>query len=63
VPEPQREAIIMAVGILRSIVGDIETARIDQNQVQLDIVRINRFLSIQIDELERARIAIERAET
>jgi len=25
-------------------------------------VRINRFLSGQIDELERARIAIERAE-
>jgi hypothetical protein len=62
VPEAQREAIITAVGILRSIVGDIETARIDQNQVQLDIVRINRFPSIQIDELERARIAIERAE-
>jgi hypothetical protein len=63
VPEAQREAIITAVGILRSIVGDIETARIDQNEVQLDIVRINRFLSIQIDELERARIAIQRAET
>jgi hypothetical protein len=63
VPEAQREAIIMAVGILRSIVGDIETARIDQSQGQLDIVRINRFLSIQVDELERARIAIERAET
>jgi hypothetical protein len=62
VPEAQREAIITAVGILRSIVGDIETARIDQNQVQLDIVRINRFPSIQIDDLERARIAIERAE-
>jgi hypothetical protein len=63
VPEAQRESIITAVGILPSIVGDIETARIDQDQVQLDIVRINRFLSTQIDELDRARIAIERAET
>lgn len=63
VPEAQRESIITAVGILRSIVGDIETARIDQRQVRLDIVRINRLLAIQIDELERARIAIGRAET
>jgi hypothetical protein len=63
VPEAQRESIITAVGILRSIVGDIETARIDQRQVRLDIVRINRLLAVQIDELERARIAIGRAET
>jgi hypothetical protein len=62
VPEAQRESIITAVGLLRSIVEDIETARIDPDQVQLDIVRINRFLSGQIDELERARIAIERVE-
>jgi hypothetical protein len=62
VPEAQRDSIVAAVGFLRSIVEDIETARIDPDQVQLDIVRINRFLSGQIDELERARIAIERAE-
>ena len=63
VPQAQRESIITAVGMLRSIVGDIETARIDPDQVKLDVVRINRFLSTQIDELERARIATERAET
>lgn len=62
VPEAQRDSIITAVGLLRSIVEDIETARINPDQMQLNIVRINRFLSGQIDELERARIAIERAE-
>jgi hypothetical protein len=62
VPESQRGSIITAVGLLRSIVEDTETARIDPAQVRLDIVRINHFLSGQIDELERARIAIERAE-
>jgi hypothetical protein len=40
---------------------EIETSLIDQTQRELDIVRVNRYLSAQIDELERARIAIERA--
>jgi len=62
VPEAQRGSIVTAVGLLRSMVEDIEMARIDPDQVQLDIVRINRFLSGQIDEIERARIAIERVE-
>jgi len=38
VPEAQRESIITAVGLLRSIVEDIETARLDPAQMQLDIV-------------------------
>jgi hypothetical protein len=62
VPEAQRGSIITAIGLLRSIVEDIETARVDPDQMQLDMVRINHFLSGQIDELERARIAKERAE-
>jgi len=62
VPAAQRGSIITAVGLLRSIVRDIETARLDPDQMKLDIVRINHFLSGQIDELERARIAIQRAE-
>jgi hypothetical protein len=62
VPEAQRGSIITAVGLLRSVVEDIETARVDPDQMQLDMVRINHFLSGQIDELERARIAKERAE-
>jgi hypothetical protein len=44
------------------MVVDIETARIDKDPGQLDTVRFNHSLSTQIDELERARIAIERAE-
>ena len=56
-------SIIKAIARLRVMVVEIETALIDQEQEHLDIVRLNRFLSAQIDELERARIAIERAET
>lgn len=63
VPQAQRDAIRLAVVRLRIIVVKIETARIHQDQTQLDIVTINRFLSTQIDALERARIAIERSET
>jgi hypothetical protein len=62
VPAAQRGSIVTAVGLLRSIVEDIETARVDPDEMQLDIVRINQFLTGQIDELEKARVAIQRAE-
>jgi hypothetical protein len=44
------------------VVG-IEKARVEEDPGQLDMVRFNRSLLTVIDELERARIAIERAET
>lgn len=62
VPEGQRKSIITAIALLSIMVVDIETARIDKDPGQLDTVRFNHSLSTQIDELERARIAIERAE-
>jgi hypothetical protein len=47
--------------LLRIMVVDIDTARIDADPDLLDTARFNHDLSTQIDELERARIAITRA--
>ncbi len=63
VPEPQRKSIREAVALLGIMIVDIDAARIDGDPGALDTVRFNRNLAAQIDELERARIAIERAET
>jgi hypothetical protein len=61
VPEAQRNSITTAIALLRIIIVDIEAARIDEDPSRLDTVRLNHTLSTQIDELERARIAIEKA--
>jgi hypothetical protein len=45
------------------VVVDIDTARIDEELDRLDTVRFNHHLSTQIEELERARIAMEKGET
>ena len=63
VPDAQRQSIGEAVALLGIMVEDIDTARVEEDPGQLDMVRFNRSLSTVIDELERARIAIERAET
>jgi hypothetical protein len=44
------------------IVEDIHVARVHETWAQLDLGRINHFLSTLIDEIERARKAAERAE-
>lgn len=62
VPESQRQSIRVAIALLGVMVVDIDSARIDEDPGRLDTVRFNHSLSTQIDELERARIAIERAE-
>jgi hypothetical protein len=61
--EAQRGSIAKAAARLRIIVEEIEAALNDPEQGQLDIVRLNRFLSAHIDDIERARTAIERTET
>ena len=61
VPEPQRQSIGEAIVLLRIMVVDIDTARIDADPDLLDTARFNHDLSTQIDELERARVAITRA--
>jgi hypothetical protein len=63
VPEAQRKSIRTAIALLGIMVVDIDTARIDEELGQLDTVRFNHHLSTQIEELERARIAIEKGET
>ena len=63
VPDAQRQSIGEAIALLRIMVVDIEKACIDDNPGRLNTVRFNHSLSIQMDDLERARIAIERAET
>lgn len=60
--ESQRGAVIKAAARLRIMVVEIETALIDQDQGQLDLVRLNGLLSTQIEDIERVRLAIERAE-
>lgn len=40
-----------------------EKAYVEGDPSGLDIVRFNQSLSVQMDDLEKARIAIERAET
>jgi hypothetical protein len=62
VPEGQRQSIRVAIALLGVMVVDIDTARIDEDPDRLDTVRFNHKLSTQIEELERARIAIEKAE-
>lgn len=63
VPDAQRQSIGEAIALLSIIVVAIERARVEEDPGRLDTVRFNRSLSTLIDELERARIAIERAET
>jgi hypothetical protein len=41
---------------------NIERACIEEDPGRLDTARFNQSLSAQMDDLERARIAIERAE-
>jgi hypothetical protein len=62
VPEAQRKSSRTAVALLSIMVVDIDTARIDRDPGRLDTVIFNRRLSTQIEELEKARIAIEKAE-
>jgi hypothetical protein len=52
----------VAIALLGGMVVDIETARIDEDPDRLDTARFHHKLSAQIEELERARIAIEKAE-
>lgn len=61
VPEAQRKSIREAVALLSIMMGEIDAARLAGDPGALDAVRFNKNLAIQIDELERARIAIERA--
>ena len=63
VPDAQRQSIGEAIALLSIIVVVIDRARVEEDPGRLDTVRFNRSLSTLIDELERARIAIERAET
>lgn len=60
IPDAQRRAIGEAIVLLRIMIVDIDQARVEEDLGRLDTVST---LSILIDELERARIAIERAET
>jgi hypothetical protein len=63
IPETQRRAIGEAIVLLGIMVEDIERALAAADAGRLDIPRVNRILLEQMDDLERARIAIERAET
>jgi hypothetical protein len=63
VPEAQRKSIRKALALLGIMVVDIDAARISEELGRLDTVRLNHHLANQIEELERARIAIEKAET
>jgi hypothetical protein len=63
VPEAQRQSIGEAIALLSIMIVEIETAWIEEDPGRLNTVGLNQNLSAQMDELERARIAIERAET
>ena len=63
VPDAQRQSIGEAIALLSIMIVDIEQACIEEDPGRLNTVRFNHRLSTQRDELERARIAIERAET
>jgi hypothetical protein len=63
VPEAQRRSIRKAAAVLGIMVVDIDAARIDEEFGRLDMVRFNHHLSTQIEELERARIAVEKGES
>jgi hypothetical protein len=63
VPDAQRQSIREAIALLRIMVMDIEKACNEDDPGRLNTVRFNHSLSSQMDNLERARIAIERAET
>jgi hypothetical protein len=62
VPEAQQRSIRTAIALLGIMVADIDTARIDEELGQLDTARFNHHLSTQIEEIERARIAIGKGE-
>ena len=62
VPDAQRQSIGEGIALLRIMVIDVEAAYLEKDPGRLNIVRFNHILSTQIDDLERARIAIERAE-
>lgn len=62
VPEPQRKSFREAIARLSIMMVEIDAARIGGDPGALDTVRFNEHLAAQIDELERARIAIERAQ-
>jgi len=63
VPDPHRQSIGEAIVLLSIMEENIERACIEEDPGRLDTVRLNQNLSAQMNELERARIAIERAET
>jgi hypothetical protein len=63
IPYAQRRSIGEAIALLSIMVVDIERAWIQGDPGRLNTVRFNHSLSIQIDDLERARVAIERAKT
>jgi hypothetical protein len=63
VPDAQRQSIGEAIALLGIMVVDIERACIEEDPGRLDTARFNHSLATRIDDLERARIAIERAET
>jgi hypothetical protein len=63
VPDVQRQSIGEAIALLSIMVVDIEQACMEEDPGRLNTVRFNHSLSTQMDDLERARIAIERAET
>lgn len=62
VPEAQRQSIGEAIAVLGIMVMDIEQACIEEDAGRLNTVRFNHSLLTQMDDLEKARIAIERAE-
>jgi hypothetical protein len=62
VPDEQRQSIGEAIVLLRIMEVNIERACIEEDPGRLDTARFNQSLSAQMDDLERARIAIERAE-
>jgi len=63
VPEVQRQSIGEAIVLLRIMVVEIEEAWAAEDPARLNTLRFNHSLSTQMDDLERARIAIEKAET
>ncbi len=62
VPEAQRQSIGEAIAVLGIMVMDIERACIEEDAGRLNTVRFNHSLLTQMDFIEKARIAIQRAE-
>jgi hypothetical protein len=63
VPDPQRQSIGEAIVLLSIMEESIERACLEEDPGRLDIAGFNQRLSAQMNDLERARIAIERAES